>query len=131
MNTMTDEIMATGEQRWLVVGACALAATGACITLLRLATGRPLFEVVAIIAAVCVATGCGAFIACRSHSLRRLQRVLGEQAQQKLRFDATINNMSQGLCFFDREHRLIVCNNRYADIYGLPRDLIRPGTTLS
>ncbi len=29
----------------------------------------------------------------------------------KLLFDAAINNMSQGLCFFDGEQRLIVCNS--------------------
>ncbi|MEO5734473.1 MAG: EAL domain-containing protein [Rubrivivax sp.] len=99
--------------------------------LLRLATGRPLVEVAALVAAVCVAIACGAYVAGRSHALRRLEGVLFEQAQQSLRFDATINNMTQGLCFFDHEHRLIVCNNRYADLYRLPRDLMRPGTTLA
>ena len=38
------------------------------------------------------------------------------------RFDTALNNMSQGLCFFDGKQRLIVCNRRYLDMYGL-----RPG----
>jgi diguanylate cyclase (GGDEF)-like protein len=38
--------------------------------------------------------------------------------------------MSQGLCFFDADHRLIVCNDRYVDIYDLPRGRIGPGTPL-
>ena len=48
---------------------------------------------------------------------------------QNQRFDAALNNMSQGLCMFDREQRLIVCNERYASLYGLPSDLVKPGTT--
>ena len=48
---------------------------------------------------------------------------------QNQRFDVALNNMSQGLCMFDREQRLIVCNERYASLYGLPADLIAPGTT--
>ena len=54
-----------------------------------------------------------------------------ELAQQNLRFDAAVNNMSQGLCMFDRHERLVVCNEPYAAIYHLPRDLMVPGTTLS
>src|SRR4028118_282216 len=49
---------------------------------------------------------------------------------QKVMFDMAINNMSQGLCFFDGEQRLIVCNTRYAEMYGLPPECTRPGTTL-
>ena len=37
--------------------------------------------------------------------------------------------MSQGLCLFDGEQRLVVCNERYAQIYGLPDELTQPGTT--
>ena len=121
-------------QRRLVMAASAMAVTGVmgvCVALLHLATARPLFDLAAMVAAVFFAAGGGATMGLRLHSLRRLEVVSSEQAQQKLRFDATINNMSQGLCFFDREHRLIVCNNRYADLYALPRDLMRAGTTLA
>ncbi|MDH3582446.1 MAG: PAS-domain containing protein, partial [Hyphomicrobiales bacterium] len=48
---------------------------------------------------------------------------------QNQRFDAALNNMSQGLCMFDGDQRLIVCNQRYASLYGLPSGLVRPGTT--
>src|SRR5262249_51064395 len=40
-----------------------------------------------------------------------------------------LNNMSQGLAMFDSERKLIVCNARYAEIYGLPPELMKPGTT--
>ena len=46
------------------------------------------------------------------------------------RFDTALNNMSQGLCFFDGEQRLIVCNSRYLDMYGLPPASVKPGTML-
>ncbi|VAW17138.1 hypothetical protein MNBD_ALPHA11-1506 [hydrothermal vent metagenome] len=43
-------------------------------------------------------------------------------------FDRAINSMSQGLCVFDGDRRLIICNRTYADVYGLPKELTRPGT---
>jgi PAS domain-containing protein len=50
--------------------------------------------------------------------------------QQAVQLDAALENMSQGLCMFDAAQRLIVCNKRYADIYGLNEEQTRPGTTL-
>jgi hypothetical protein len=38
--------------------------------------------------------------------------------------------MAHGLCMFDAEQRLVVCNDRYGRMYGLPPELTRPGTTL-
>ena len=61
---------------------------------------------------------------------------LGKQQEEQLRiqnlqFDTAINNMSQGLCFFDAAHRLIVCNDRYVEMYGLPAGRVGPGTPLA
>ena len=50
---------------------------------------------------------------------------------RNLQFDTAINNMSQGLCFFDAAHRLIVCNERYIEMYDLPPERVGPGTLLS
>jgi diguanylate cyclase (GGDEF)-like protein/PAS domain S-box-containing protein len=47
-----------------------------------------------------------------------------------VQLDAALNNMAQGLCMFDAAQRLIVCNKRYADLYGLNEEETRPGTTL-
>jgi diguanylate cyclase (GGDEF)-like protein len=44
--------------------------------------------------------------------------------------DAALENMSQGLAMFDAEQRLIVCNSRYAEMYGLTPDQVTPGTTV-
>jgi diguanylate cyclase (GGDEF)-like protein/PAS domain S-box-containing protein len=58
-----------------------------------------------------------------------LERKSAELRTQNLRFDAALQNMSQGLSMFDRDGRLIVCNDRYAQVYGLPAT-VKPGTTL-
>ena len=50
---------------------------------------------------------------------------------RNMQFDMAINNMSQGLCFFDAAHRLIVCNRRYIEMYDLPPDRVAPGMLLS
>ena len=49
---------------------------------------------------------------------------------RNLQFDLAINNMVQGLCFFDREQRLIVSNKRYVDMYRLDPARVLPGVTL-
>ena len=39
--------------------------------------------------------------------------------------------MVRGLSMFDADQRLIVCNNSYRQMYGLPAELTRPGTPLA
>jgi diguanylate cyclase (GGDEF)-like protein len=92
---------------------------------------RPLLAELGIVALVCLFLGLGAHFGIRIVFLRLVDRMLGEQKAQNLRFHTCLNNMSQGLCFFDGQRRLIVCNDRYADMYRLSRDLVRPGTTLA
>src|SRR4030095_10572730 len=50
---------------------------------------------------------------------------------QNTRFNAAINNMSQGLCLFDAEQRVVFANRRYAEMYGLSPEQVKPGTTLA
>ncbi len=47
-----------------------------------------------------------------------------------LRMRVAINNMSQGLCMFDGNERLVVCNQRYMEMYSLSPDVVKPGCTL-
>lgn len=63
------------------------------------------------------------------------QHALARQQEEELRvrhlqFDLAINNMSQGLCFFDGTQRLIVCNHRYTQIYKLDPARVLPGMKL-
>jgi diguanylate cyclase (GGDEF)-like protein/PAS domain S-box-containing protein len=53
-----------------------------------------------------------------------------EISQQKQHFSAALQNVSQGVCMFDAGQRLIVCNNQYADLYGLSDEQTKPGTPL-
>jgi diguanylate cyclase (GGDEF)-like protein len=38
-----------------------------------------------------------------------------------------LNHMSQGLCVFDANERLLFCNEQYLTIYGFDRAVVRPG----
>jgi len=66
---------------------------------------------------------------------KRGEQLLAEKAAEleaiNVRFDAALNNMSQGLCMFDAEQRVVVSNARYGEIYHLTRDQTRPGTSLA
>ena len=46
---------------------------------------------------------------------------------EKQRLDTAVNNMTQGLLLFDAARRLIVCNRRYIEMYGLSPDVVKPG----
>ncbi|HSV23959.1 MAG TPA: PAS-domain containing protein, partial [Xanthobacteraceae bacterium] len=49
------------------------------------------------------------------------RRMVSEGAYEE--FKLAIEGMSHGLCMFDSEQRLIVCNQRYMQMYGLPPEL--------
>jgi diguanylate cyclase (GGDEF)-like protein/PAS domain S-box-containing protein len=53
-----------------------------------------------------------------------------ELQAQNLRFDAALENMPHGLCMFDRNECLIVCNERYGEMYGLTGEQTKRGVTL-
>src|SRR3954454_17053309 len=40
-----------------------------------------------------------------------------------------IDNMTQGVVMFDATERLVVCNDRFLDMYGLSREVVKPGCT--
>jgi diguanylate cyclase (GGDEF)-like protein len=48
---------------------------------------------------------------------------------ENLKLDAALQNMSQGLVMFDRDGNLIVCNQKYVELYQLPPALSRPGVS--
>jgi diguanylate cyclase (GGDEF)-like protein len=53
-----------------------------------------------------------------------------ELRAQNLRFDAAVNNMSQGLLMFDADGRMVIHNRRYVEVYGLSPDKIKSGMTV-
>jgi diguanylate cyclase (GGDEF)-like protein/PAS domain S-box-containing protein len=46
------------------------------------------------------------------------------------RLESAINNMSQGLVMFDADERVVICNDVYIEMYGLSRDVVKPGCAL-
>jgi diguanylate cyclase (GGDEF)-like protein len=46
------------------------------------------------------------------------------------RIDAALNNMSQGLCMFGGDGRLVICNGRYIRMFDLSPEVVKPGCTL-
>jgi methyl-accepting chemotaxis protein len=71
-----------------------------------------------------------AFVGCFAMTLTSaiLNRRLRRKNKQMRR---AIDSMAQGLCMFDASERLVVCNTRYYEMYGLTSDDVKPGFTLS
>ncbi|HMK81840.1 MAG TPA: PAS-domain containing protein [Xanthobacteraceae bacterium] len=46
---------------------------------------------------------------------------------QNVKLDAALNNMSHGLLMFDADSRLVLCNERYIEMYGVSPDVVKPG----
>ena len=53
-----------------------------------------------------------------------------QRRDQDRLFETALNNMSQGLCMFDADAHLVVCNDRYVEMYGLSRDVVGEGASL-
>jgi diguanylate cyclase (GGDEF)-like protein len=58
------------------------------------------------------------------------RRSQDELYSRTLHFDAAIANMSQGLCMFSPDERMIVCNQNYLTIFGLSSEFVKPGISL-
>ncbi len=52
-------------------------------------------------------------------------------AQINMRFDAALSNMTQGLCLFDADKRVVIANHRFREIYQFPPEMVLPGTPLT
>ena len=62
-------------------------------------------------------------------SLDRIRELADEANVERARFDAALTNMSQGLCMFDSNGKLVIFNPRFTEIFGIPPDKIEPGMT--
>jgi diguanylate cyclase (GGDEF)-like protein/PAS domain S-box-containing protein len=63
--------------------------------------------------------------------VRQLARQ-SREAQQRLELekhslDTALNNMTQGLVLYDASARIVICNQRYLDLYRLSTDVVKPG----
>jgi diguanylate cyclase (GGDEF)-like protein/PAS domain S-box-containing protein len=63
--------------------------------------------------------------------LRSLKTIFGRVfAKREHKLNTVLNNISEGVCMFDSSQRLVVCNERYLQMYNLSAEVVRPGCTL-
>jgi diguanylate cyclase (GGDEF)-like protein len=62
---------------------------------------------------------------------QRLRAAQEFEHEQSERFEAALGNMSQGLCMFGADGRLIVSNRRFCDIYQLAPAGVAPGQLMA
>ena len=61
-----------------------------------------------------------AFIWTARRNSHKLQLTNDKLRRQKIMLDTALENMSQGLCMFDRDGRILLSNERYAQWMGMP-----------
>ncbi len=62
-------------------------------------------------------------------AIRRWRNTRARATQGGL-LSTVINNITQGVILFDAHERVLVCNDRYVEMYGLDRRLVKPGSRL-
>ncbi|HVJ35985.1 MAG TPA: PAS-domain containing protein [Terriglobia bacterium] len=53
-----------------------------------------------------------------------------ELAERNMRIDAALSHIDEGVCLYDTNLNLVIFNQRYLDLLGLPPDVVRPGLSL-
>jgi diguanylate cyclase (GGDEF)-like protein len=71
----------------------------------------------------------GSFV-CTYDDITDRERAHDELSEQYRRFDAALNNMTQGLVMLDSQLRIIVCNQRYIEMYRLSPEIVKPGVAM-
>jgi PAS domain S-box-containing protein len=90
---------------------------------------RHLYRVGLVVAAIVTIIFLGtALLVRKTNALAAKTRAL---ASTNARFDAALSNMPHGLSMFDADEKLLVCNTRYLEIYGLAGEQVAPGTPFS
>ena len=82
---------------------------------------RPLAVSTGFMTAISSILGLIAWLTVRLLPLRVLEATLLTLARQSARFQAALDNMTQGLCLFDAQRRLVVHNRRFAEMFGTPK----------
>jgi PAS domain-containing protein len=68
-------------------------------------------------------------LAAVAFAVMRYRRRAGRNVDGAL-LSMVLNNMTQGVVFFDDYENVLVCNDRYVEMYGLSPDVVKPGCTL-
>ena len=81
---------------------------------------RPFLVNFGIVAAVSASFGFVLWLTVRLLAVSALDRLLSRLNKESARFEAALNNMSQGLCLFDSDGKLAVYNRRFVAMFGTP-----------
>ena len=81
-----------------------------------------------VVAAALCALAIAAILSLIVRQLARQHRSSQERLEtEKHRLDTALNNMTQGLVLYDASARVVLCNQRYLDMYKLSTDVAKPG----
>lgn len=67
----------------------------------------------------------------RDTALLELRQRDAELTAQNYRFNAALDNMPAGLCMYDENRNLVVCNKNFGTMYGVDPDLMVSGMSLA
>src|SRR5208282_2082520 len=98
--------------------------------MLRVLTSLTLEHVWPLLAAgclVCILVSLAVF----TRFLRARSATIGVLGRKGRLVELALNNMTQGVVMYDAAGRLVVCNDRYLSIYGLPANIVKPGARLA
>src|SRR3989441_9729707 len=111
-----------GRQGWLLIIIAGVICFGASLAIAGadLLSFLPAMPSWVVQSATLTLLGMGAAGAFVVHRLRRQNRLL----------TAALDNMPQGLCMLDSSARLMLCNERYLEIYRLTPKQVMPGCSL-
>lgn len=65
-----------------------------------------------------------------TRDMTRLKEDQDRLARIRTHLDTALGNMHQGLCLLDADHRLVLHNHRFAQLWRLPQEALAEGTTL-
>ncbi|WP_088342571.1 MULTISPECIES: ATP-binding protein [Rhodomicrobium] len=68
--------------------------------------------------------GFGMFYALRVLPLRVIDGTLSALKHQTVIFETSLDNMSQGLCMFDADQKLVIANTRFFELFGIPLEAV-------
>lgn len=64
-------------------------------------------------------------------ALRKRRRATNDRGGDGELLSMVLNNMTQGVVLFDAQERVLVCNDRYVEMYGLSASVVKAGCTLT
>ncbi len=64
------------------------------------------------------------------HEINERKQTEQKLADQSRLFELALSSIDQGFVVWNESQRLVICNNRFREIFSIPPDMINPGTTL-